>query len=569
MIKQDNGKEKILLGIAPFWSPLTPPMGIASLKSFLEPYGYEVKTVDMNVEDRFKEMYNRYFKLLGTIVPMDKQGNLHNIGHDVMQNHMMAHIHYTDEGDYIRLVKDLVNKIFYFEIQDRQVREINRLFDDFYLCLKDYITGLLEEEKPGVFGLTAYCGNLPATMYACKVAKEKEPGIKTLVGGGIFSQQLALNSPNLDFFMEKTPYIDKLFVGEGQHLLLKYLQGKLPDSKRLYTSQDAGGATVELARVNIPDLSDLDLRKYVCIGVSGSRSCPNKCSFCNSRVFWGDYVKRDMSYVVKEMAALQKMHNVQMFYMSDSLLNPTIADLSTQLIEADVSVYFDGYLRVFEPDTPPVTDIDNTLAWRRGGFYRARMGCETGSERMLDVISKNITIRDTKEAVTSLAYAGIKTTTYFVVGIPGETEDDFQQTLNLLTELKNNIYQAECAAFIYYYSGQNKSDDWADKRKLVYPAWAKDMLVTETWLVDVEPRREVVYDRLNRFVDHIRKLGIPNPFTLKDIHQADVRWKKLHKNAVPSLLEVQNSESFVDERKNVKMVYSIKNSLQDEGEFGF
>ncbi len=565
-----TNKAKILLALPPFWSPLIPPMGIAYLKSYLEPHGYRVKTLDVNVEEEFKEIYNKYFDTLRNIVPEDKQGNLHNIGHDVMQNHMMAHIHYKDEDEYIELVKLLVYNIFYTHITTTQVKEINRIFDTFYSKLEKYWTVLLALEKPNVVGLTAYCGNLPAAIFIFRITKKMDPNIKTILGGGIFSQQLGVGSPNYHFFLEKTSaYIDKIIIGEGQKLFLNYLEGKLPESKRVYTLKDINQAVVNLSRVILPDLSDYDLSKYNYVGAQGSRSCPNQCDFCNSRVFWGQYTKRSSTYVVEEMTTLYRKCGIQLFYMADSLLNPMITELSKELIKRDVPLYYDAYLRVYEKDSEPVSDVENTLLWRKGGFYRARMGCESGSQRILDSVGKGITVEQIKTAVSSLAFAGIKTTTYWVVGLPGETEEDFQKTLALVEELKNDIYQAECAAFIYYYNGQNKSDVWASQRKLLFPQEAADMLITQTWILN-DPPREVVYERLNRFACHIKRLGIPNPFSLHEIIEADERWKKVQKNATPSLLEFKRPGDLIMERHGVKnFLFAQGMQINDDGDFGF
>jgi radical SAM superfamily enzyme YgiQ (UPF0313 family) len=171
--------------------------------------------------------------------------------------------------------------------------------------------------------------------------------------------------------------------------------------------------------------------------------------------------------------------------------------------------------------------------------------------------------------VSNLAAVGIKTTTYWFVGHPGETEEDFQETLALLEELKNDIYEAESDYFNYHYSGQVDSDKWADKRKPVFPGKYRDMLITQTWTVDCEPSREEIFSRLNRFVEHCKKLGIPNPYTLNEIHQADNRWKRLHENAVPSLLEFKESNSPIDDREKVKNFIQAVNIPKDDGNFNF
>jgi radical SAM superfamily enzyme YgiQ (UPF0313 family) len=79
------------------------------------------------------------------------------------------------------------------------------------------------------------------------------------------------------------------------------------------------------------------------------------------------------------------------------------------------------------------------MLWRRGGFYRARLGIESGSPKILQKMGKNTTIDQIKKALSNLAYARIKTTTYWIVGYPGETEEDFLKTLTLIKELQNEI----------------------------------------------------------------------------------------------------------------------------------
>jgi len=73
---QDRKKEqkKIVLALLPFWVPMIPPMGIASLKKYLEARGIEVKTVDANVEKEFREIYRGYLEFLRNHIPPGKIG---------------------------------------------------------------------------------------------------------------------------------------------------------------------------------------------------------------------------------------------------------------------------------------------------------------------------------------------------------------------------------------------------------------------------------------------------------------------------------------------------------------
>jgi hypothetical protein len=56
---------KILLALFPFWSPLTPPLGISCLKSVLGKNGYNVKTVDTNTRSELWSFHSRYIAAYG------------------------------------------------------------------------------------------------------------------------------------------------------------------------------------------------------------------------------------------------------------------------------------------------------------------------------------------------------------------------------------------------------------------------------------------------------------------------------------------------------------------------
>jgi hypothetical protein len=574
-MKQENSqnlmKEKILLVLLPFWTPLIPPMGLACLKGFLQQNGCNVRAVDANTNEELKQIYHSYLEILKEYLPLEKQGNYYNIGNYVWQEHIMAHINYDDETAYIRLIKKMIRETFYKFIDDQQANRLKQSAQQFITALEKYLENLLEAEKPGVLGLSVYSGTLPASVFAYRMVHEKYPHIKTLMGGGIFAESLAPGSPNLDIFLEKTKdIIDKLIIGESEVLLLKYLRGELPKDQRVYTIKDIDGEIFDLDKAPIPDLSDFQLHGYPHLGSYASRSCPFQCKFCSETIQWGRYRKKKAPQIANELLHLLKEHGHQLILMGDSLLNPVVTDLAKELENNEKSIYWDGYLRADKP----VTNIENTMLWRRGGFYRARLGLESGSPRVLEMMGKKITPPQIKEAVSNLAYAGIKTTTYWVIGFPGETEEDFRQTLKLVEEMKDDIYEADCNPFVFFLSGQINSHQWAQTRKCIplYPGKDEEMLILQTWYLDGEPSREETFSRVNRFMTHCRKLKIPNPYFLHDIYEADKRWTKLHHNAVPPLVDFLSSRkngSFINENKQMKDQLSAKNVLDDDGDFGF
>jgi radical SAM superfamily enzyme YgiQ (UPF0313 family) len=567
MTNHPGSQDKVLLMMLPFWDPQIPPMGLACIKGPLRMQGRKVTAVDANVEKKFRSIYDRYFSTLKKYIPGEKTGNLYKIGHEVLRNHMMAHSNYRDEQEYQDLVRILVYNSFYWEPDHSQVKELVHIIEDFYRRLEDYFLGLLEKEDPAVLGLSVFGGTLPASLFAFRLTRLKFPGIKTVMGGGIFSDQLAVGAPDFEFFLEKTrEYIDHIIIGEGEILFPKLLRNELPESQRVYTIKDIGGQWLDLASAPMPDFSDFDLQHYVSLSIYGSRSCPFQCSFCSEATFWGGYRKKDPRQAVSELKHLSQAYHTQLFLMGDCLLNPIIADFSGVLVKEETPLYWDGYLRVDKH----VCDEEKTLFWRRGGFYRARIGCESGSPRILQLMDKKISLHQIKKALSSLARAGIKTSTMWVVGHPHESEQDFQQTLDFIEELKDDIYEADCTPFYFWPNSQHASGDWQKNHRYVnlYPESARDMLLIRTWVMDCQPFREEIYRRVNRFERHREKLGIPNPYSLREIYEADQRWKKLHKNAVPPLLDFKK-DTLVDECKYVHKLCLAEKKDVHNLDFGF
>jgi len=560
---------KILLVIMPYWAPVLPPVGLARLKSFLQKRGYQIKIIDFIVKNEALEFYYGYFDVLKKCVPLKNRGNFKNIGHDVLRNHMMAHINYQNEQEYLELVKIVVYQSYYVKIADNYARELSQVIENYYKILEEYFRFLIEFEKPEVIGATVYRDTIAPTMLAFRMARKEYPHIKTVIGGGIFADSHMVGSPNFERLLEVTRhYIDKVIIGEGEILFLRYLQGELPAEQRVYTKEDINSQYIDLKDADPPDFSDLNIRKYSHLPGTASFSCKYKCSFCNEIRFRGEYRKRDIKEAVDEMVELNnavELNNVntghQLFFMTDSLMNPILDELSDELIKRNTSLYYDGYYKVDNA----AMDTEHTLKWRKSGLYRVRLGVESGSQNVLNLMRKGITVEQIRRTITSFALAGIKTTTYWVIGHPGETEEDFQMTLDLIEELKNTIYQAECNPFLYHYSGQNSSDEWKDKRKLLYPASARDMLIFDSWTLDLEPVREVAYKRMHQFEAHCRKLEIPNPYSFKEIFDADRRWQKIQKFAVPTM------DAFNDEKKSINDNLNertfAKQSFKDDGDF--
>ena len=554
------GKDNIFLTILPYWSPVVPPAGLSVLKAYLEPRGYNVRVIDFNTKEEVLTFYYAYFTALKKHIPREQQGTFYNMGHEILEKHLTAHQVYTDKKDYFTLVKLLVYNTYYVEINDLLIEKLNHIIDQFLQVLKEYYLFQMEYEQPAVVGVTLYKTTLPLSLYVLRLVKEHYPHIKTVVGGGIFADSHKRGTPNFSTLLRETEgTIDKVIIGDGEVLFYKYLEGEFPGEKRVLLQEDLEpGEVLSLEEKPLPDFSDLSMLKYSHLVATASIGCPASCSFCNEKNFFGRYRKKNPVKVVEDMMALYEKYHHKLFFMSDSLLNPVIDELAHQMIAHNALFYMDTYFRIDDASA----DLERTLFWRRGGLYRVRIGVESGSDRLLQIMNKGITREQIRAALPKLATAGIKTTTYWIMGHPYETEEDFQETLALVEELKDFIWQAECNAFRYYYGSHNADDTWKERRRPLYPENMEKMLVFKSYTLDIEPSRQEAFNRLFRFINHCKKLGIPNPYSGYEGYEADQRWKKLHKNAVPTVTEMEE-HGFYDKGRTVKLVDNVHQPLED------
>jgi len=107
-----------------------------------------------------------------------------------------------------------------------------------------------------------------------------------------------------------------------------------------------------------------------------------------------------------------------------------VAELCRLLIKSGVDIEWAAESRIDEVDE----DLLKLMA--EANCKCLMLGVESGCDRMLHMMKKDITILQIKKAFLSCHEFGIKTFASVIYGIPGETEKDRQQTLRLLEEIE-------------------------------------------------------------------------------------------------------------------------------------
>jgi transketolase N-terminal domain/subunit/radical SAM superfamily enzyme YgiQ (UPF0313 family) len=527
-----------MLSLLPFWAPLTPPLGLGILKSHLQDAGAEVVLEDFNSDSQLWSLLHRYHGVLKAGIDPALHGNLFEFTYDVLRNHVMAHAHGAQDPRYPKLVSVLVETTFGAPAPKPMVQGLIELVDELLRAVEVKVLEAVARHEPDWLGVSTYTTTLGATVVALRAVRKAFPQVRTVLGGGIFADHVEPRSANFEAFLAVSePYLDAIVIGEGEHLLTQVVSGKLPD-KRVYTSADVRRERLAPADILAPDFDGLDLSLYAQMSTHIGRSCPFQCSFCSETVQWGQYRTRPIDRWITELETTTRRYGGRAFFLAESLINPVADEAFAATRAAGLDLYFDAYLRA----DPEVCDPERVRRWREGGFYRARLGIESGSAAVLSAMNKQTAPDQIRTAIHTLAAEGIKTTTYWVIGHPGETEADFEASLRLIEACAADIYEAEPHGFYFYPRGQVASRKWSREGEVIdlYGAEYADLLVTRSFRLKTAPSRADLLRRVARFTEFTRDLGIANPYSLREIGAADHRWIAGHSRAGPPLIELHN-----------------------------
>ena len=204
---------------------------------------------------------------------------------------------------------------------------------------------------------------------------------------------------------------------------------------------------VDLDKLPFPDWEQLDPRTYQkaphgalvknfpIAPVVSSRGCPYCCKFCASPRFWGQRLRfRSPANVVAEIEHLIKNFGVKEIHFEDdnlTLRREHIVDICNLMIAKGIKISW------ATPNGIRADKVDEELLalMKKAGCYYVVFGIESGNQKILDNINKKETLADIAKAVKLAHKLGIMTQGFFILGLPGETEETIKNSINFAKRL--------------------------------------------------------------------------------------------------------------------------------------
>jgi anaerobic magnesium-protoporphyrin IX monomethyl ester cyclase len=163
-----------------------------------------------------------------------------------------------------------------------------------------------------------------------------------------------------------------------------------------------------------------------------SRGCPHRCSFCASHVVGGRRPRRRSApHVLEELRWLQRRYGIRgVWFLDDDLAGS--AEWMAELCDAV------GPLGLEWSCQARLDRLDHALlsTMRKAGCVQIEVGVESGSDRILQALSKRQSAAEVERRMRWVKGAGIRLMANFMVGAPGETEEDREATLALAQRVR-------------------------------------------------------------------------------------------------------------------------------------
>ena len=296
------------------------------------------------------------------------------------------------------------------------------------------VVNLASQVDVDMVGLTAMTPTINSALNIARKLKQMKSHRKIIIGGvhaSLLPQDIVKNCPE----------IDAVVVGEGEQIITDLLLNGINGICQSTSLSDMDSLPF-LAYHLLPFQSYKPHpphgRAMPFMTMLTSRGCPYSCSYCSKGVFGNNFRAQSPGRVVDEIFYYIKKFGAKEIAFYDDVFTldkKRVYGISEQILERNLKINWSCETRA------NLVDKDLLRVMKKSGCYTISYGIESGSQEILNIIDKNITLEQSEMAIRLTREAGIQTIGYFMIGSPNETPDTIKQTINLARKLKLDYAQ--------------------------------------------------------------------------------------------------------------------------------
>lgn len=365
--------------------------------------------------------------------------------------------------DKIKTSLDIPLSILYASILANQKYTIKVIDEEIEKDWKQAIENELKN-SPLLVGITTMTGEqIKHALKISRFIKQLSPNVK-IVWGGVHPTIMPVQTIS-------DPSIDIVVEGEGEETLLE-LADALKHSKTLkkvrgicYKENNkitctGARAYIDLNKLPLPPYKILEMKKYLptyfgkkTINMESSRGCPFRCTFCRNNIDkekkkWRPFNEESM---MKHIRHLVKTYGIEAIHFQDENFFIDLKrarNIITQMKKEFPHLHW--LVNSIRIDTLDRMDDEYLRFLEQSSCIQLKIGVESGSDRILQMIKKDINVEQIMKVNKRLAKFSMKALYNFMCGFPSETKDDIKKTINLIFQLKKENKNAASSAVNIY-----------------------------------------------------------------------------------------------------------------------
>ncbi len=314
--------------------------------------------------------------------------------------------------------------------------------------LLDELETRIRDVSPDIIGITAPTFLIKSAHDAARIIKEIDKNIITVIGG---YHATAMPGQTLREF----PHFDLLVHGEGELPFLNLINA-IRDKRGFESVKGIAYRNGNDVVVNPPsevifDLDTLpfpawDLFKlgryhahyskktdFLELPISTSRGCVSRCITC-ARVTGVRVRQRSIHSVIREMKKMIDEFNAKRFVFMDETFTINMkraGELCDAMIESGLNKKIEWLCQTRVDRVNP----ELLKKMRSAGCFLIAYGIESGNQEILNKMKKGTTVEHAVNAVKWAKAAGLTVDTFFILGLPHETEATINQTIKFAIKL--------------------------------------------------------------------------------------------------------------------------------------
>lgn len=317
-----------------------------------------------------------------------------------------------------------------------------------HLTIKD-LADVIRKEDPTIIGISSTTPLISKSIEIADMVKRCRPDVTVILGGPHATAQGKE-------ILATSKSIDIAVVGEGELTMLDLVNNLEKRNMNLenvtgiiYKKQDK--IYVNKTRPLIENLDELpfpardllSMNKYKpsikwyyrmpFTTMYTSRGCPFNCIFCDSHLTFGRRTRfRTAQSVVDEIEEVVEKWGVKEFIFYDdtfTLNKKHVNEICELILKKDIDITWGCLARVDTIDEKTLRKMKNA------GCHIISFGIESGSEEMLRIMKKKITLQQAEKAIELTKKVGIESAATFILGIPGETHETVKKTIDFAKKI--------------------------------------------------------------------------------------------------------------------------------------